>query len=277
MEAKQIDFAKLNEAVEKFGSLQKANAQLETDKLALEKGNVHLKQENKKLAATKDKLANQVENMNTKVKNCQSQLQSLANQIKVHIRQHELFCGFMAMVAESPSVTDSIDTLIASFKKLEEPGWHLPKNADEMRSLFVQTVMGDYLKCFRCDHCGAKFIVNKEPCSMFFINHYECPACQLFGGVKADDSFLNAMVSEEQLENTLRIEEVLKENEVLLPLKAFLDVPCEICNEPITEWTEQNVKIVVDRSGWGHNKCWNSTIGQIKKIAKLVQKINGES
>jgi len=37
MEAKEIDFKKLNEAVEKFGSLQKANAQLETDKLALGK------------------------------------------------------------------------------------------------------------------------------------------------------------------------------------------------------------------------------------------------
>jgi len=48
MKAREIDFAKLNEAVEKFGSLQKANTQLETDKLALEKGNAQLKQENKK-------------------------------------------------------------------------------------------------------------------------------------------------------------------------------------------------------------------------------------
>ncbi len=39
MEAKEIDFAKLNEAVEKFGSLQKANAQLEKEKLALRKEN----------------------------------------------------------------------------------------------------------------------------------------------------------------------------------------------------------------------------------------------
>ena len=112
---------------------------------------------------------------------------------------------------------------------------------------------------------------------MFLLNHYGCPACQLFHGVKADDSFLSAMVSEEQLENTLRIEEVLKENEALLPLKAFLDVPCEICGEPITEWTEQNVKIAVDRSGWGHTKCWNSTIGQIRKIAKPTKIIYGES
>jgi len=46
MKVKKIDYAKLNEALEKFGSLQKANAQLEKDKLALEKGNAQLKQDN---------------------------------------------------------------------------------------------------------------------------------------------------------------------------------------------------------------------------------------
>jgi hypothetical protein len=38
----------------------------------------------------------------------------------------------------------------------------LPKNADEMRSLFVRMVMGDYLKCFYCDVCSAKFITNMK-------------------------------------------------------------------------------------------------------------------
>jgi len=37
METKDIDFEKLNEAVEIFGSLQRANDQLEKNKLALEK------------------------------------------------------------------------------------------------------------------------------------------------------------------------------------------------------------------------------------------------
>jgi len=140
MEAKEIDFAKLNEAVEKFGSLQKANAQLEKDKLALEKGNAQLKQENKNLEATRDKLAGQVEDINTKKEDYQSQLQSLSNQIKVHSYQYELFCGFMAMVAESPSVTDSLKTLVASLQKLIDSGWHISKNADEMRSLFVLVI-----------------------------------------------------------------------------------------------------------------------------------------
>jgi hypothetical protein len=61
MKTKEIDYAKLNQAVEKFGSLQKANAQLETDKLALEKKNSQLKQENENLMVNRNSLAEQVE------------------------------------------------------------------------------------------------------------------------------------------------------------------------------------------------------------------------
>ena len=191
MKAKKIDFPKLNESVEKFGSLQKVNAQLGKDKLALEKGNAQLKQENKNLAATRDKLAGQVEGINTKKEDYQSQLQSLSNKIKTHSYQYELFCGFMAMVAESPSVTDSLKTLVASLQKLIDSGWHISKNADEMRSLFVRTVMGDYLKCYRCGSCGAKFITNKEPKYKFFGNGYYCPSCHDWYAVKEDDSLEN--------------------------------------------------------------------------------------
>jgi len=273
MEAKEIDFVKLNEAVEKFGSLQKANAQLETDNLALEKKNTRLKQENGKLVATSNKLAGQIEDMNARVQGYQSQLQSLANQLKVHNYQYELFCGFMAMVAEAPSVTDSVDTLIASFQKLKEPGWYLPKNADEMRSLFVQTVMGDYLKCFRCDSCDAKFITNKKPDNKYFGNGYQCPVCHDWYAVKEDDSFLEALVSEKQLEDTQRLEKVLEEREVLLPFKAFLNAPCEICHEPVKEWDDYNIKLAIQGIGCGHTYCWNNTAGQIRQLRKAMEKV----
>jgi len=273
METKEVDFAKLNEAVEKFGSLQKVNAQLEKDKLALEKGNAQLKQENKNLAATRDKLAGQLEDMNTKMEDYQSQLQSHAKKIEVHSYQYELFCGFMAMVTESPSVTDSIDTIIASFQKLKEPGWYLPKNADQMRSLFVSTVMGDYLKCFRCDACGTKFIANKKPKYKFFGNGYYCPVCHNWYAVKEDDSFLKALVSEKQIENTQHLEKVLEEYGVLEPFKAFLTVPCEICHEPITEWDDYNVKLAIEGTGCGHTSCWNSELGRLIELRKAIEKV----
>lgn len=271
MKAKEIDYAKLNEALEKFGSLQEAIKHLEQDKLDLGKKNAQLKQENSTLTTTRNKLASQIKEMGTKVKSFQNQLQSLANQVKVHSYQYELFCGFMAMVAESPSVTDSIDTLIASFQKFKEPGWYLPKNSDEMRSLFIRTVMGDYLKCFRCKACGAKFMVNKEPHYKSISNYYQCPSCHTHLGVEPDDSFVKAMVSEEQVDKTRRIEELQKVNNALEPLKVFLNLPCEICGQPVTEWSEKDVRRGVMGNGWGHTQCWNTSKGQARQFAKLVK------
>jgi predicted RNA-binding Zn-ribbon protein involved in translation (DUF1610 family) len=89
--------------------------------------------------------------------------------------------------------------LIAIFQKLKQPGWLFITKTEELRSVFIKQVMGDYLKCFRCDNCGAKFIVNKKPKNILNSN-YKCPVCDLYMGIKVDDSFLKAMVSKKQLE-----------------------------------------------------------------------------
>ena len=142
-----------------------------------------------------------------------------------------------------------------------------------MRSLFVHSIMGDYLKCFRCDNCGGKFIVNKDPHYKFFNNDYYCPTCHYSFGVRQDDSFLQVMVSEEQLEDTRKIGEVLKENEALKPLRVFLGMPCEICGKPVNEWDEQNIKLVISGMGCGHTQCWNSQLGQLRQIGKVIKKV----
>ena len=199
MKAKNTDFAKLNEAVEQFGSLQKANAQLEADNLNLEKKTNQLEQELNKLTAIRYELNKQIQEKKCKIEDYQSQLQSVQEQLKNHRYQYELFCGFMAMLTESPSVTYSIDLLIAIFQKLKEPGWYLTKKADEMRTLFVHIVTGDFLKCFRCSACGAKFMVNQKPVYKTLGNQYYCPSCYN-SSLVADDSFLRAMVTEEQVD-----------------------------------------------------------------------------
>jgi hypothetical protein len=178
----------------------------------------------------------------------------------------------MAMVTESPSVTDSINTLVALFQKLKEPGWYLPKNADEMKSLFIRTVMGNYLKCFFCDFCGAKFITNKKPKDKFLGNGYYCPVCHNWYAVKEDDSFLKDLVSEKQLEDNLHLDKILKENEVFEPFKAFFNAPCEICHEPVKEWNDYNVKLAVEGIGIGHTVCWNSELGPMRQMVKAIQK-----
>ena len=179
----------------------------------------------------------------------------------------------MTMVTASPSVTDSIDTLIAAFQKLKEPGWYLPKDADEMRSLFVRTVMGDYLKCYRCFACGAKFITNKKPKYKLLGNGYYCPVCHSWYAVKEDDSFLKALVSEKQLEDTLYLEEVMEECEVFEPFKAFLSVSCEICHEPVKEWDEYNVNLAIEGIGCGHTSCWNSELGRFMELRRAIEKV----
>ncbi|MFC1970717.1 hypothetical protein ACFLV0_02105 [Chloroflexota bacterium] len=273
MGTNEINSNKLNEALAKFGSLQKANAQLESDKLVLEKNNSQLKQENEQLSRSRRVLARNIDAMIDKRDSYQDQLNELSNQIRSHSFQHEVLCGFMAMAAESPSITDSIDNLIASFQRLKEPGWHLSKNAEEMRTLFVRMVMGDFLKCFRCKVCGAQFMVNKAPHYQILGKnyYYYCPSCYSNNGVEPDDSFLKAIVSEKQVENTKYTEQLVNENEMLKPFKAYFSVPCEICHEPVKEWDDFNVKFAMRGIGFGHTQCWNNKSGQLLQLAKAVE------
>ncbi len=75
----------------------------------------------------------------------------------------------------------------------EKVVWKFYDQPDRLRYLFVMTVLGDYLKCYRCDRCGLKFITNKEPQSHLL--GYSCPSCGLTFYVQADDSFLEAMLN----------------------------------------------------------------------------------
>ncbi len=59
-----------------------------------------------------------------------------------------------------------------------------------MRYLFVETVLGKYLHCYRCDRCGLKFIANQE-----VLVGNRCPTCTYMSTMVADDSFLEAMLS----------------------------------------------------------------------------------
>ena len=271
---KNIDVKKLNEALEEFGSLQEANAKLKQANADLKKENAYLQQENGTLSAVHINLSAQKKEMDVKIKSYQDQYQSLAKQIKELQHQYDLVCGLMAMITGSPSVNDSTNTIINIFQKLKDLGWYLPKNADEMRSLFVHFVIGDYLKSFRCDHCGAKFILNKTPKkTLFGIDNY-CPACHEWYAVKPDDSFLKAMVSQQQLENTYHLDKVLDAYETLLPFEAFLNTPCEICHEPVGEWDDYNVKLAILGIGCGHTSCWKSDLGKVIELKKALEKMN---
>jgi len=268
----KVDGTKLKQAVAQFGSLQDAIQHLQKGKLILEKQNAGLKQESERLILTRDKLSHEIKDMSNKINSYKIDLQSLFERIGKHSRQYELFCSFMAMVADSPSINNSLRNVIALFQKLLDTGWCLSKSAEDMRNLFVRTILGDYLKCFCCDYCGAKFIVNKVPKHRYYGTSYECPVCHLCYGVKEDDSFLEAMVSAEQLKNIHRVEEVLKENEMLASFKVFIGAACEICGKPINEWKTQNIKLAIQGIGLGHSVCWNSEVGRLIELRRAIEK-----
>ena len=264
--------AKLKQAIEKFGSLEKAVEGLENEKLALEKQNGQLKQENAKLKRNRDSLVAELEEVGNKNRYQKNQFQQLLIVKKQYTRQYALFEGFLAMVASSPSVIDSLEALINSLKTLLDSGWHSSKGPDELRSHFVRTILGDYLKCFCCANCGATFLVNKKPHYEYFYNYYVCPACHQHSRVEANDSFLRAMVSEKQQENVRLIEQLQQEYDALRPFKLFLDLPCEVCKRLMTEWTEQDLRRGIQGLGWGHGRCWRSGPGQVIQLTRYLEK-----
>jgi len=273
MSSLSVDSKKLGEALEKFGSLQSALEHLLDEQQALEAQVASFKKQNRRLAAQRDKQQRQNEELNNCLYKQKQELQDLSTEIEQHHRQYGLFAGFMAMLLGSPSVTYSVDTLIALFQRLQTPGWHYPETPDELRSMFIRSVMGDYLKSYRCERCGAKFITNKKPEQPWRgIGGYCCPVCHLNYMVKEDVSFLELMVSDKkQLADVQHTEALLEESHKLKPFKALLEVPCEICNQPDECWDEYNVKLVIQGTGFGHTSCWNSEFGQRRQLTKAIQ------
>lgn len=259
---------KLKEAIDHYGSLQEATESRELKKKALEEDIKKRREKVKQLKQKKCKLNSQINGLNKKYFSEKKKLESIAAKVSKWEGQYELFEGFLAMLVTSPSVSTSLKNLSDLLQELANSGWALTTTPEEMRGLFVSKIMGDYLKCFQCKGCGAKFITNREPKGGIYSKFYMCPSCHTSYQVEPDDSFLKVMVSEKQLDDITTAGELKKENDILRPLKPFFQVTCEICGKAITEWDEHNVKIAVGRSLWGHTECWNSGPGQLFLFAK---------
>jgi predicted RNA-binding Zn-ribbon protein involved in translation (DUF1610 family) len=265
---------KLKEAIDHYGSLQKVTEHLEVKKESLEKDIKNREEKIQQSKQKKFKLNKQINRVKKKYLLETKKLESIAAATGKVERQYNLFQGFVAMLVGSPSVSTSLKNLIDLFQELINPGWALTKTHEEMRNLFVSKVMGDHLKNFRCNGCGNKFITNMEPKGGLYSGFYICPSCHNPYQVEPDDSFLKAMVSEKQLVDIITAGELKKENDILKPLKPFLDVTCDVCGKPITEWDNHNVKIARERALWGHTDCWNSGPGQFLLLMKHMKILN---
>jgi len=259
----------LKQAIDHYGSLQNALENHELKKKALEEEIKKRRVRNQKLKQEKVKLNSHIKRLNRKYLSEQSKLESLEEKADKWARQYDLLQSLLAMLVTSPSVNSSLKSLIALLEEPVNSGWELTKTPDDMRSLFVSMIMGDYLKSFRCKSCGGSFMTNKDPYYKHTANWYQCPSCHTNYGVEADDTFIKAMVSEEKLDNIIKAGELKKENDILKPLKPFLSLACEVCGKPITEWNEDNVNIAIEYRLWGHTNCWNGGVGQLKLLLKI--------
>ncbi len=59
--------------------------------------------------------------------------------------------------------------LIANLQRLENEGWSTSRTAEEMHALFVRLLLGNHLRCYRCQRCGVNSMVNREP----YCSHYD--------------------------------------------------------------------------------------------------------
>ena len=222
---------------------------LQKENLALTVANNQLKHENAKLKLSREDLSAEITNLEGKLNSHKTKLKLILDSIEQYKRQYELFEGFLAMVVGSPSATDSVRALIDSLQKLQDTGWQPLNTAEALRTLFIRSTMGDFLKCFRCDSCGVQFIVNGRTKNNF-LKYYGCPVCHM-SNVQPDDTFLKALVSEEQIKNVRCFEQLQMENDELKSFTVFFNLKCDVCGQPVTEWTEQNLRKGIAGLGWG--------------------------
>jgi len=207
MISQKVNGISLKQAVEEFGSLQKAinslkiqKKTLQTDLLALtrdmnskEKTRVKYLEDLNHLKKTIEERKQNLDDLEKAFRKYRQDANEFIDNNKQLIVQYYMVEGFVAMLHTSPSTKESIKELASNILMMGEAVWKFSNEPNKLRRLFVHTVLGEHLHCYRCDRCGLKLITNKEPQS--HITGYWCPDCGVLSSLKADNSFLEAMLN----------------------------------------------------------------------------------
>jgi predicted RNA-binding Zn-ribbon protein involved in translation (DUF1610 family) len=216
MATQKVNGARLRQAVKEFGSLQKAIDSLQTQKKTLETGISAL---TKGIEAKERARSNYLVDLKHLEETIEERRRNLADLEKAFMKykqdaeefiannkqfllQYYMVESFVAMLQTSPSNKESIRELASNILMIGEATWQFSHEPDKLRWLFVQTVLGDHLHCYRCDSCGIKFIANKKAQSV--ITGYHCPNCGFLSSAKPDDSFVEAILSSSESSDTNR-------------------------------------------------------------------------
>jgi len=273
----QIQGMLIRRDMEKHHSLKKSNEALTNEVAIQNQEYARLKSKNSELNQNNDRIIAGTEENEKRFQDGSFKLDQLLMKINRYSRQYALFQGFLAMIGNSPSASRPIESLINSLQMIMRSGWYTSRTEKEWMGLFVQRVFGDYLQSFRCDHCGgSRFMISRGTNMAYKYYQPHCPVCHYSSWVKSDDSFLRAMVSEEQRENVYKAELLMKDNAILKPFKVLVDIPCEVCHQQVKDWTEDKVIKFATGLGWAHEECrktFTGVMAQLGLVSKYIPKI----
>jgi hypothetical protein len=206
MTTQEVNGSRLRQAVSEFGSLQKAIDSLQTQKMKLEADISSLAKDIEAKERARSRYQADLKNLEEAIEEQKRNFADLEEAFRKYrkdadefiannkqfLLQYQMVESFVSMLQTSPSNKQSVRELAVSILMIGEAVWRFSDAPDKLRWLFVQTVLGNYLHCYRCDRCGIKFIANKKAESA--ITGYHCPECGFLSSTTPDDSFLKAVL-----------------------------------------------------------------------------------
>jgi hypothetical protein len=273
-EINKVDLTGIKDAIRRHSSLSQTLAEMQAQRQTLETKLSQLHDDNLDEENKQKCLSNQIAELQGNINEREKTLADLDTSVNRKRRQWDIFEWFMAMVSTSPSTgAEFYNGLVSFLESVMRPGGFTSKSAEELRSAFVRAVMGDYLHCFRCDFCGAKFILNRSP--YYRGRGYTCPACASMFSVKADDSFITEMVNPSTLDKISLTQRLQEQVDRLKPLEVFLDIPCAICEKPMPNdrLNREGALKVFKEAAIAHPGCWNTPAGQTLYLKVLAKEI----
>ncbi len=190
MTAAEVNTAKLQQAIGEFGSLQKAIEVLALRKKEIETETLTLTRDLDVKKKTKAKYLNELNQLDSSINERTEKLNEILTSISKYSKQYRLFESLITMMQTPPHTVGDLEELAGTILVFSKMVWRSDILPEKMRFLFVHTVLGKYLHCYRCDRCGLKIIANQE-----VLLGYRCPTCTYMSTMVSDDSFLEAMLS----------------------------------------------------------------------------------
>ena len=192
MTTAKINTVELQKAIKKFGSLQRAIEVLKSREERLTAAVLALEEDLDAKKDVKKSDRNELKRLNESIDESTDKLNGILENINKYEHQYRLFESFIAMLLTSPSKEGRLEELTTEIIAWSQVIWRTDWPVEKLRWVFVRTVLGEYLHCYCCVGCGAKFIVNKGPKSN--ILGCTCPICAVPLHTMADESFLEVML-----------------------------------------------------------------------------------